>query len=159
MPLTEAAVRDAKPGLTPRGTVTDKSYKITDGGGLYLLVTPSGGRWWRFNYRFAGRRKTLSLGVYPGVSLEIARERRDLYRQLLAEGQDPGEYQKTMKQAEREAHARQVEAARFALDSDGALSVRLGNRRVNLTPAETAELRAFLHATRAVPIKEERPCP
>lgn len=82
MALTETKVRNAKAGAKP--------FKLTDGSGLYLLVTPAGGRWWRFDYRFSGKRKTLSMGVYPDVSLKQARERRDDARRLVADGVDPG---------------------------------------------------------------------
>ena len=63
--------------------------KIFDGRGLYLLVMPNGGRYWRYNYRFDGKLKTLSLGVYPDVSLDKARARHQVARTLLAEGVDP----------------------------------------------------------------------
>ena len=72
MPLTTTKIRGAKP--------RDKPYKLADGRGLYLLVTPSGGKWWRWDYRFGGRRKTLSMGVFPDVELEDARNRRDAAR-------------------------------------------------------------------------------
>lgn len=64
-------------------------YKLSDGGGLYLLVTSSGGRLWRLNYRFDGKQKTLFLKSYPDISLGDARERRDEARKLLANGIDP----------------------------------------------------------------------
>ncbi len=67
------------------------------GGGLYLEISPSGGKWWRFKYRFAGKEKRISLGVYPDVSLKEARNRRDEQRRLLANDIDPGEYRKTHK--------------------------------------------------------------
>ncbi|MBF0098391.1 MAG: integrase arm-type DNA-binding domain-containing protein [Magnetococcales bacterium] len=89
MPLTDTAIRAAKP--------TNKPFKLTDGDGMYLLVNPSGGRYWRFDYRYDGTRKTLALGVYPDVPLKLARERRDEARQLLARGVDPGELRKTTK--------------------------------------------------------------
>lgn len=81
MPLTDTAVKAAKPA--------DKPRKIFDGDGLYLEVAPSGGKWWRLKYRWAGREKRLSLGVYPEVSLLEARRRRDEARRLLADGKDP----------------------------------------------------------------------
>ena len=65
MPLTDTAIRNAKPGVTPAGKVTDKPYKIGDAGGLYLEVAPSGGKWWRLKYHHGGKEKRLSLGVYP----------------------------------------------------------------------------------------------
>ena len=72
MPLTDTAIKSAKP--------TEKPVKMTDGDGLYLLINPNGGKWWRFDYRFDSKRKTLSMGVYPEVSLRDARDRRDAAR-------------------------------------------------------------------------------
>jgi len=86
MALTDTAVRNAKPKAAP--------YKAADGGGLYLLTKPTGGKLWRLDYRHAGKRKTLALGGYPDVSLAGARLRRDEARRLLAEGIDPGEHRK-----------------------------------------------------------------
>ena len=91
MALTDTSVRNAKPGKKPQ--------KLTDGGGLYLLIAPSGGRWWRFDYRFSGKRKTLSMGVYPDVSLKQARERRDEARRQVANGVDPGAIRESVKAA------------------------------------------------------------
>lgn len=79
--LTDTQVRNAKPGARPR--------KLYDARGLYLQVMPHGGRWWRFNYRINGKNKTLSLGVYPDVSLAKARARHQEAREQLAEGVDP----------------------------------------------------------------------
>jgi len=76
--LTDLAVRNAK----PRG----KPYKLADSGGLYLLVTAKGHRYWRFDFRYGGKRSTLALGVYPEVSLSEARTKRDEAKQLLREG-------------------------------------------------------------------------
>lgn len=81
MPLTDTAIRSAKPGATP--------FKISDGGGLHLLVQPKGARLWRLAYRFAGKQKTLALGAYPTVSLAKARDGRENAKKLLAEGIDP----------------------------------------------------------------------
>lgn len=93
--LTPSTVQNAKPQATP--------YKLADERGMYLLVKPSGARWWRFDYRRpgTGKRNTLSLGTFPEVSLKCARERREEARTLLAEGIDPGQ----QRQAEREARA------------------------------------------------------
>ena len=68
-----------------------------DGGGLYLEISPSGGKWWRLKYRFAGKEKRISLGIYPEVSLKEARGRRDEQRRLLANDIDPSEYRKAHK--------------------------------------------------------------
>jgi integrase len=91
MALTDPAVRNAKPG--------DKPAKLYDEKGLFLLINPGGGKWWRLKYRFAGKEKLLSLGTYPEFSLKEARARRDEARKLLAEGIDPGEHRKAQKQA------------------------------------------------------------
>ncbi len=96
MPLNDVGIKNAKPGITPRGTATTKPYKIADSGGMYLEVAPSGGKWWRYRYRFLGKEKRISLGVYPDVPLKKARERRDEARRLLADGVDPGENRKAM---------------------------------------------------------------
>ncbi|MBK1735768.1 integrase [Halorhodospira abdelmalekii] len=82
MPLTDKRISQAQPA--PR------RYKLFDGRGLYLLVAPSGGKWWRWRYRFAGRERHLSLGVYPRVTLKQARMQRDAAAQQLAAGTDPG---------------------------------------------------------------------
>lgn len=89
MSLTDAAVRNAK--------AKDKPYKLTDGGGLFLWVQPSGGKWWRYKYRFAGKEKLLALGSYPDVSLAEARERHIQARKVLSSGKDPGEVKKEAK--------------------------------------------------------------
>lgn len=83
MPVTHAEIVNAKP--------REKPYRLFDGRGLYLEIAPSGGRWWRFKYRFKGKEKRLSLGVYPGVSLKAARDRLDEVRRKLAAGIDPAE--------------------------------------------------------------------
>ena len=91
MPLSDTAIRTAKP--------TAKPQKLTDGGGLYLLLNPNGSRWWRWDYRHSAKRKTLSMGIYPDIGLKDARERRDSARKLLAAGIDPGEQRKAEKAA------------------------------------------------------------
>ncbi|ALX10199.1 integrase [Burkholderia cepacia JBK9] len=102
MALTDLKVRNAKP--------VDKQQKLFDERGLFLLVTPAGGRWWRLKYRYEGKEKSLSLGVYPDVSLKDARERRDAARRLLANGVDPGVERKVQKAARAERAANSFEA-------------------------------------------------
>ena len=153
MSLTTAAIEKARAGTTPDGRKTSKSYKMGDSSGLYLVVSPAGGKWWRLKYRFGGREKGFSLGVYPGVSLIEARRSRDRYRAMMAEGIDPGEHVKMERAARKADAARQIAATRFALDDEGALSFRFGNRRLLLTPEETCALRVFLDATCGVELR------
>jgi len=87
--LSDASVRNAKSKTKP--------YKLSDGEGLFLLVTPAGGKYWRFKYHFAGKEKLLALGVYPDVSLSEARDRRTQARKALAAGNDPAEVKKAAK--------------------------------------------------------------
>lgn len=154
MALTTPKINAARPCVTPNGRKTAKPYKMGDSGGLYLEVTPTGSKRWRLKYRFARKENRVSLGLYPEVSLTEARQQRDYFHSLLADGKDPSEHVRQERAAQRAEEARQLAAIRFTLDSDGALSFRLGNRRLTLTPAETAELRTFLDATRAVIPKE-----
>lgn len=82
MKLTDTACRNAKP--------KEKLYKKADGGGLYLHVTKEGAKYWRLKYYFLGKEKLLALGIYPIVSLQEAREKRDNAKRMLDAGQDPG---------------------------------------------------------------------
>ena len=91
MALTDIAIRKAKP--------VDKTQRLFDGGGLYLELSPAGGKWWRLKYRFGGKEKRLSLGTYPDTGLADARDKRDAARKLLAAGVDPGEQRKAVKAA------------------------------------------------------------
>lgn len=90
MALTDVKVRSAKP--------TDKPYKLTDGEGMHLMVHPNGSKYWRLQYRFDGKQKTLALGVYPEITLSDARQRRDEAKRQVATGVDPGEQKKVDKQ-------------------------------------------------------------
>ncbi|MBP7766226.1 MAG: integrase arm-type DNA-binding domain-containing protein [Syntrophaceae bacterium] len=94
-PLSEVKVRTAKP--------MEKAYKIFDGDGLHVLITPTGGKLWRFKYRIGkkgdAKHKTLAFGAYPDISLQDARKKRDDARKLLAGGIDPAEERKAQKQA------------------------------------------------------------
>jgi integrase len=97
MPLTDAAIRGARP--------KEKSYKLADGGGLTLLVNPNGSKWWRLRYRFGGREKMLSVGVYPDVPLKNARDKRESIRRLIASGIDPSAKRGAEKAAQAETFA------------------------------------------------------
>ncbi|MBP0132441.1 MAG: integrase arm-type DNA-binding domain-containing protein [Nitrosospira sp.] len=92
MALTELEVKKAQPAA-------DKQQKLSDGGGMYLLVHTNSSKYWRMGYRFEGKQKTLSLGVYPDISLSEARERREQARKLLANGGDPSATKQAAKQA------------------------------------------------------------
>jgi integrase len=101
MPLTDVTVRTAKP--------RDKPYKLSDSGGLYVEVTPAGGKRWRWKYRIEGREKLLSMGVYPDVPLVLARVRRDDARKLLANGVDPSVHRQATKLAQAQVSANSFE--------------------------------------------------
>ena len=96
MPLSDAKIRSLKPG--------EKTQKYADGRGLQLHVTPTGGKLWRFAYRFEGQQKELALGAYPVVKLAAARSARDDALRLLLDGRDPGLMR------EREKHRRRIAA-------------------------------------------------
>ena len=100
--LTDTAIKNLKPGTTP--------IKKSDGGGLFLQVNPNGSRLWRLGYRFGGKQKLLSMGIYPDVSLKQARERRDEARRLLAEGIDPSVHRQTVKAMDASRTANSFEA-------------------------------------------------
>jgi hypothetical protein len=100
MPLKDVAVRKAKP--------SDKPRKLSDGGGLHILIQPTGGKLWRLAYRFAGKQKTLALGAYPAVPLEEARRRRDEAKALLARSIDPSVQRKADKHAGKNSSFRAV---------------------------------------------------
>ncbi len=101
MPLTDTTIRNAKPGAKPA--------KLFDERGLFMIVTPTGGKWWRFRYKFDDKEKLLSLGVYPDVGLKDARLRRDDARKLLADGIDPGENRKAQKATKQDRAANSFE--------------------------------------------------
>jgi integrase len=102
MPLTDTSIRKVKSASKP--------CKLSDGGGMYLLVMPDGGRYWRMDYRFVGKRRTLALGVYPIISLSEARSRRDKARELLANEIDPNAAKKERRRAARIASDNTFEA-------------------------------------------------
>lgn len=118
MALTDTALRNAKP--------REKAYKLYDEKGLFLIVNPNGGMWWRFKYYFEDKEKTLSLGTYPEIKLKGARERRDQAREQVANGIDPSQNRKAEKQAKSgdslncfEAVAREWMATKMQNKSEG----------------------------------------
>ena len=102
MKLTDVQIRKLRPGSRP--------YKVSDGAGLFLFVTPAGGRLWRLGYRHQGRQKELSFGAYPSITLRRARELRDAAKDDLARGVDPAEARRREKQRERAAIGATFEA-------------------------------------------------
>jgi integrase len=109
--LQDQKIKSAKPG--------DKSKRLDDGGGLYLLLKPNGAKWWRFDYSIAGKRKTLSLGVYPAATLANARKVAVAARESVAKGIDPSDTRKASKAAQNMAldAERRIEAGEPAVDS------------------------------------------
>jgi integrase len=122
MPLRDATVRNAKPLAKPR--------KLSDGGGLYVLVQPRGSKLWRLAYRFAGKQKTLALGVYPIVSLEDARRHRNEAKKLLARSIDPSAQRKADKHAGKGGTFRAVaEEVISKLEREGRAHATLSKKR------------------------------
>lgn len=100
--LTDPRVRQAKP--------QDKPFNLYDTGGLYLTVAPTGAKWWRLKYRYAGKEKRIGLGAYPEVSLADARDSRDTARVALRAGNDPGMVKRTEDARKKVATANTFEA-------------------------------------------------
>lgn len=123
--LTDAAVRTAKP--------KDRSYKLADGGGMYLLVRPDGARYWRMDYRYHGKRGTLAFGVYPTVSLADAREKRHRAKKQIENGIDPGHQRKVEKLAKRSATGNTFKALTIEylakLEREGRAPTTLGKKQ------------------------------
>ena len=90
MTLTDTRIRKTKPEKKP--------IRLFDERGLYIEISPAGGKWWRLKYRLEGKEKRVSLGVYPEVSLKDARDRRDEARKLIADGIDPANTAKRPRQ-------------------------------------------------------------
>jgi integrase len=101
---TDVIVRNIKP--------TDATFRLSDGDGLYLLIKPNGAKWWRLDYSIGGKRKTLSIGVYPDTGLKAARDKADEARQLVAAGTDPSDVRK----ANKAQQAKALEADRRIAD-------------------------------------------
>ena len=127
MALTDSRIRKAKSKA--------QAYKLSDGGGMYLLVMPNGARYWRLDYRFAGKRRTLALGVYPTVTLSNARARREDARACLAKDIDPLVVKKQTKRAARHANENTFE---------GVAREWIENQHKRLAPRYRAQLLARL---------------
>lgn len=138
MPLTESIVADSKPAAKP--------YKAASEHGLSLVVHPNGSEYWRLKYRFERRERCLSLGVYPRVSPDEARTRRDAARVLLAEGVDPAQFRKRSRVPSSESALSTATTIRFSLTRAGVLSISSDALVLTLTPIATADLKKFLDA-------------
>jgi len=147
--LNDALVRAAKP--------SDKQVKLSDGGGLYLLIHPNGGKYWRMNYRMGNKQSTLALGTYPDVSLKKARTRRDDFRKLVADGIDPAAVKQSEKVAKvdsyeaiaREWHTKQTanlterHAGRILRDMERDVFPWIGKRPI--AELQASDILAMLH--------------
>jgi hypothetical protein len=122
-PLTDTVIRTAKADF--------KSYKLSDSGGMYLIVKSDGAKYWRMDYRFAGKRRTLSIGVYPRVTLADARRAREEARALLTRGEDPGAAKRAAKKAAIAATVNSFEAV---------AGEWITNRRNGLSPKYAAQV-------------------
>jgi integrase len=125
MPLTDKAIKTKKP--------SEKIERFSDEKGLYLEVSPSGGKWWRLKYRFEGKEKRISLGTYPEVSLQLARARRDDARRQVAEGSDPSESRKAEKAANLESntHLFEILAREWLANTEGNRTADNNKRTIN----------------------------
>ncbi|WP_372832017.1 Arm DNA-binding domain-containing protein, partial [Pontibacterium sp.] len=101
MKLTNTQIKQAK--------AREKDFKLSDGRGLYLLITKTGSKYWRLKYRFAGKEKLLSIGVYPEVTLKKARKATTEARELLEQGIDPSQAKKSRKVELTQAQANNLE--------------------------------------------------
>jgi len=143
--LTDVKVRTAKP--------RDSVWKLSDGGGLQLWITPAGGKHWKLAYRFGGKQQKLGVGVYPAISLSEARGRRDDAKTLLARGIDPNAHGKTVRDLEAV-----TTATTFKLVADELLEKKRRESRAAATLVKTSWLLNFAHPMIGNrPISEVRP--
>ena len=123
--LSDAEIKAAK--------YENKIYRLYDGGGLYLNVTPSGGKWWRFKYRFKRKEKCLSLGTYPITGLEDARRSRDAAKELLLQDIDPSEIRKQEKARSKAEHLEGQRLPSVRVSFDGRIEIWKGSNTMRLT--------------------------
>ncbi len=105
MKLNDTACKNYKP--------KEKAYRMTDGGGLYLEIMPNGSKYWRMNYRFLGKQKTIALGIYPRVTLKEARDKREEAKRLLDQGADPSAKKKEAKLQSQVEHENSLQAVAY----------------------------------------------
>jgi len=148
MALTDTAIRNAKPG--------EKAIKLADGAGMFLLITPAGGKLWRLKYRVDGREKLLAIGAYPEISLSEARKRREEARALIAQGKDPS------REKQREKVRARIEAAdTFTAISDEYCAKRRRDGEKGWSPATATQseylLSLLIPSIGKLPIAEIEP--
>ena len=146
MPITHVAIVNAKP--------REKPYRLFDGRGLYLEISPSGGRWWRFKYRFNGKEKRLSLGVFPDVGLKDARDRLDEVRRKLAPASIPAEERKGKGRLPSAAARRQL---RDASRASGSPSIRRHGRRATARRSSGGSSSISFPGSAQKPIRDIKP--
>ena len=128
--LSDTQIRAAK--------ASDKPLRLYDERGLYLEITPSGGRWWRLKYRFGGKEKLLSMGTYPDTGLKAARDRRDRARELLAQGVDPSVARRAERDSQTQAATNSFEVVArewHATVHAGQVSTEREGRNLHYRPA------------------------
>lgn len=137
-PLTDLQVKDIQTKARP--------YRLSDGGGLYLLINPDGAKYWRMDYRIFNVRRTAAFGKYPEVSLSAAREQRGNARNLITEGIDPVELKREQSKRERAARPK-APILHLSMNDLGGMVIENKYRRLTLSVAQVEALRAFLTAT------------
>lgn len=138
MPLTVSEIESAVPG--------DKIIRRFDGKGLYLEISPAGGKLWRVKYRFQGKESRMALGVYPEVGLAEARERCDAARKLLAHGTDPAAVKREEKARQKAEWlaTKNASTVKVCVALDGAVEVWKGGSVTRLTPDEAQGVKKLL---------------
>ncbi len=144
MALTDTAVRKARP--------TDRPFKLADGGGLYLLVTPTGGKLWRLKFRHAGRELKLSFGSYPAVTLKAAREKREEARRELGAGHNPA-----IEKRRRVARERLEAATTFKAVADEVIAKAKKEGKAPSTLKAARRFLALLKPLHASPVADVEP--
>lgn len=135
MPLTEALVKETKP--------TNKIIRIYDTKGLYLEINPSGGKYWRLKCRFNGKEKRLALGIYPDVSLNDAKHKRDEIKQQLINDIDPLKEKRLAKEKMEQIKDREL-GLRLLLKPNGDLIIKKKLKSILITKEELNSLSSFL---------------
>ena len=138
MPLTDEIIGNAKPGA--------KDKKMSDERGLFLIITPSGSKLWRFRYRFNKEQNALALGVYPAVGLEKVRQARDEARHLLAQGIDPAQVRRQEKARDKAEHLAGMDRSTVKVSAsiDGTMEIWKGRAVMRLSPDEAQAIKALL---------------